>query len=125
MKYGTPASGVADRFAAETANLLAGNESRRRRSGSHFVSAGVAGPCGSCHRRYGREPDPDDQQGSFAHVAFRCRFDRATALPFEEEKPGFGLIWRFGADFPAKPFLNSRSVFARGLMGQPLQAKGY
>ena len=123
MKYGTPASGVADRFSAETANLLAGNDPGAALLEITLFRLELLALTDLSIAVTGGNLTPDDQPGSFAHVAVRDRSNRGSPRLSREGKWDFGPIWRFRVVFPGERYLNSRSVFVRGLMGQPLQAK--
>jgi len=122
MKYGTPASGVADRFAAETANLLTGNEPgaavlevtlfRLELLTLGDLTIAVTG--GNLTPTINKDPLP-----MWRSVIVRT----GDRLAFRGRKVGFRAYLAVQGGFSGEQYLNSRSVFVRGLMGRPLQAK--
>jgi antagonist of KipI len=121
MKYGIPASGVADSFSARIANFLVGNSSgaavlettlfRLELLALEDLFIAITG--GDLSPRLTKNPLPMWQ------AVF---IQRGDCVSFRGRKLGFRafLAVRGGLDGPK--FLNSRSVFARGLMGNPLKA---
>jgi antagonist of KipI len=122
MKYGTPASGVADRFSAEAANLLAGNDPGAalleialfRLELLALTDLTIAVTGGNLTPTINRDPLP-----RWRSVTVRT----GDRLAFRGRKMGFRAYLAVQGGFSGERYLNSRSVFVRGLMGQPLQAK--
>ncbi len=122
MKYGTPASGVADRFAAETANRLAGNDpgaalletalARLELLALSDLVIAVTG--GNLTPSINRDPLP-----MWRSVSVRP----GDRIGFRGRKTGFRAYLAVQGGFSGEEYLRSRSVFVRGLMGQPLRAK--
>jgi antagonist of KipI len=122
MKYGTPASGAADAFAAETANLLAGNRPgaavletalfRLELLALENLTVAVTG--GNLAPTLNGGPMPMWQT-----VPVRA----GDRLAFRGRKTGFRAYLAVGGGFAGVEFLRSRSVFVRGLMGRPLIAR--
>ena len=122
MKYGTPASGVADRFSAETANLLVGNDPGAalleitlfRLEVLALTDLTIAVTGGNLTPTINQDPLP-----GWRSVTVRT----GDRLAFRGRKMGFRAYLAVQGGFSGERYLNSRSVFVRGLMGQPLQAK--
>ena len=122
MKYGTPASGVADRFSAETANLLVGNDPGAalleitlfRLELLALTDLAIAVTGGNLTPTINRDPLP-----RWRSVTVRT----GDRLACRGRKMGFRAYLAVQGGFSGERYLNSRSVFVRGLMGQPLQAK--
>jgi biotin-dependent carboxylase-like uncharacterized protein len=121
MKYGIPASGVADHFSAGVANLLAGNPPeatvlettlfRLELMAAEDLVIAVTG--GDLSPTLNKEPLPMWRAVSVMsgdRIAFRGR------------KQGFRAYLAVRGGFAGTQFLGSRSVFVRGLMGNPLKA---
>lgn len=122
MKYGTPASGVADRFSAETANLLVGNDPGAalleitlfRLELLALTDLTIAVTGGNLTPTINQDPLP-----RWRSVTVRT----GDRLAYRGRKMGFRAYLAVQGGFSGERYLNSRSVFVRGLMGQPLQAK--
>ena len=122
MKYGTPASGVADRFAAETANLLVGNDPGAalletalfRLELLALTDLVIAVTGGNLTPTINRNPLP-----MWRSVLVRA----GDRIAFRGRKTGFRAYLAVQGGFSGEEYLQSRSVFVRGLMGQPLQTK--
>lgn len=122
MKYGTPASGVADRFAAVTANLLTGNEPRAallevtlfRLELRALADLTIAVTGGNLTPMVNMDPLP-----MWRSVAVRA----GDRIAFRGRKKGFRAYLAVRGGFSGEQYLKSRSVFVRGLMGWPLQPK--
>ncbi len=122
MKYGTPASGVADRFAATTANLLTGNEAdaalleialfRLELRALGDLTVAVTG--GNLLPTVNKDPLP-----MWRSVTVRS----GDCIAFRGRKKGFRAYLAVRGGFSGERYLHSRSVFVRGLMGRPLQPK--
>ena len=122
MKYGTPASGVADRFSAETANLLAGNDPGAALLEITLFRLELLALTDLTIAVTGGNPTPTINQNPLPRwrsVTVRT----GDRLAFRGRKMGFRAYLAVQGGFSGERYLNSRSVFVRGLMGQPLQAK--
>ncbi len=121
MRYGIPASGVADRFSARVANLLVGNAPgaalleitlfRLELLALNDLIIAVTG--GNLSPVVNNNPLPMWQTVPISkgeRVAFRAR------------KQGFRAYLALQGGFSGQKFLGSRSVFIRGLMGNMLKA---
>jgi len=121
MKYGTPASGVADPFAAEAANRLVGNDPgaallettlfRLELLALEELTIAITG--GDLTPTINKAPLP-----MWRSVPVRP----GDRIAFQRRKTGFRAYLAVGGGFSAEEFLGSRSVFVRGLMGQPLRS---
>ena len=121
MKYGIPGSGVAGSFSARIANLLVGNSSGAAvlettlfrlellALGDLFIA--ITG--GDLSPALNKIPLPMWQAVSI---------QRGDRISFRARKLGFRAFLAVRGGFDGPKFLNSRSVFARGLMGNPLKA---
>ncbi len=120
MKYGTPASGVADRFSAEAANRLVSNDPgaalleitlfRLELLALADLIIAVAG--GNLSPTLNQTPLPMWQS-----VPIRG----GDRISFRGRKQGFRAYLAVQGGFSGERFLDSRSVFVRGLMGQSLR----
>ena len=121
MKYGIPASGAADRFSARLANLLAGNAPeatvlettlfRLELLALEDLLIAITG--GDLSPRVDKEPLPMWQA---------VPIKNGDRISFSGRKGGFRAFLAVRGGFAGPQFLGSRSVFARGLMGDPLKA---
>jgi antagonist of KipI len=121
MKYGVPASGVSDTFAAKIGNRLVGNQPgaalleillfRLELLALDDLIIAVTG--GDLSPTIHRTPLPMWQA-----VSIR----KGDRLIFKGRKKGFRAFLAVRGGFEGPKFLGSRSVFARGLMGEPLKA---
>jgi biotin-dependent carboxylase-like uncharacterized protein len=121
MKYGTPASGVADRFSARVANLLVGNTPgaalleitlfRLELLALNALAIAVTG--GNLSPMVNGNPLPMWQ------TVFVKKGDR---IVFRRRKQGFRAYLAVQGGLSGQKFLGSRSVFVRGLMGGILKA---
>jgi biotin-dependent carboxylase-like uncharacterized protein len=122
MKYGIPASGAADSFAAEAANLLAGNDPgaalleitlfRLELLALEELTVAVTG--GDLTPTVNKAPLPRWRS---------VRVRPGDRIAFRGRKTGFRAYLAVRGGFSGEKFLDSRSVFVRGLMGQPLRAE--
>jgi antagonist of KipI len=121
MKYGIPASGAADRFSARVANLLAGNlpeaavlETTLFRLDLLALEDLVIAVTGAdLSPRVNQVPLPMWQGVGVKN---------GDRISFGGRKRGFRSFLAVRGGFAGPRFLGSRSVFARGLMGNPFQA---
>jgi antagonist of KipI len=121
MKYGTPASGAADRFSARVANWLAGNPAsaallevtlfRLELVALNDLVAAVAG--GDLSPVVEGNPFPMGQA---------IAIQKGERVLFRARKQGLRAYLAVRGGFSGPVFLGSRSTFVRGLMGAPLQA---
>ena len=120
MKYGTPASGVADRFSAQVANSLVGNPPgaalleitlfRLELLGLNDLVIGLTG--GDLSPTLNGNPLPMWQT---------FPVNKGNRIAFRMRKQGFRAYLAVQGGLSGKEFLGSRSVFVRGLMGNVLQ----
>jgi len=120
MKYGIPASGVADRFSARVANLLVGNQPeaailetalfRLELLALENLAIAVAG--GDLSPTVNKNPFPMWQAVSI---------QKGDRISFRGRKRGFRAFLAVGGGFTGPRYLGSRSVFSRGLMGNALK----
>jgi antagonist of KipI len=121
MKYGTPASGAADRFSARVANWLVGNPAsaallevtlfRLELVALNDLVAAVAG--GDLSAVVNGNPFPMWQA---------MAIKKGERVIFRARKQGLRAYLAVRGGFCGPVFLGSRSTFVRGLMGTPLQA---
>lgn len=121
MKYGIPPSGVADRFSAQVANWLVGNPShvglleitlfRLELLALNELEIAITGA--------NLMPHLNGQPISMWENIFLKSGDR---LLFKGRKSGLRAYLAVRGGFVGPEYLGSRSVFPRGLMGQPLKA---
>ncbi len=121
MKYGTPASGVADSFSARVANLLAGNLPgaavlettlfRLELLAMDDVTIAVTG--GDLSPVLEKNPLPMWQAVSAK---------KGDKISFRARKKGFRSFLGVSGGFDGPKFMGSRSVYVRGLMGASLKA---
>jgi antagonist of KipI len=120
MRYGIPASGVADRFSAQVANLLVGNKPeaavlettlfRLELLALENLAMAVTG--GDLSPTVNKNPFPMWQAVSI---------QRGDRISFRGRKKGFRAFLAVRGGFSGPRYLGSRSVFSRGLMGNALK----
>jgi biotin-dependent carboxylase-like uncharacterized protein len=120
MRYGVPASGASDRFSAQTANLLVGNRPeaailetalfRLELLALSNLTVAVAG--GDLSPSVNKTPFPMWQAVSI---------QPGDRISFRGRKKGFRAFLAVRGGFSGPRYLGSRSVFSRGLMGNPLR----
>jgi biotin-dependent carboxylase-like uncharacterized protein len=121
MKYGIPASGVADRFSAQVANLLVGNKPEAavlettlfRLDLLALENFAIAVTGGDLSPEANRTPFPMWQAVSI---------QKGDRISFRGRKQGFRAFLAVRGGFSGPRYLGSRSVFSRGLMGNALKA---
>jgi biotin-dependent carboxylase-like uncharacterized protein len=121
MKFGIPTSGAADRFSARVANLLAGNAPEAtvlettlfRLELLALEDLVIAITGGDLSPRVNKESLP-----MWETVPIK----NGDRISFTTRKGGFRAFLAVRGGFAGPQFLGSRSVFARGLMGNPLKA---
>ena len=120
MKYGTPASGFADRFSAQVSNLLAGNKPGApllettlfRLELLALTDSTISVTGGNLTPTINKNPLPMWQA-----VGIKA----GDRISFRGRKEGFRAYLGVQGGFLGETFLKSESVFVRGLMGRPLQ----
>lgn len=120
MKYGIPASGAADRFSARVANLLVGNKPEAavletvlfRLDLLALEKLALAITGGDLSPTMNKDPFPMWQA-----VPIR----KGDRISFRGRKRGFRAFLAVRGGFSGPRYLGSRSVFSRGLMGNPLR----
>jgi len=120
MKYGIPASGAADRFSSQVANLLVGNKPeatvlettlfRLELLALENLAMAVTG--GDLSPTVNKNPFPMWQA-----VSIR----KGDRISFRGRKRGFRAFLAVRGGFSGPRYLGSRSVFSRGLMGNSLR----
>jgi antagonist of KipI len=120
MKYGIPASGAADRFSAQVANLLVGNKPeaavlettifRLELLALENLAMAVTG--GDLSPTVNITPFPMWQAVSIK---------KGDRISFRGRKRGFRAFVAVRGGFSGPGYLGSRSVFSRGLMGNALR----
>ncbi len=121
MKYGIPASGVADRFSAHVANLLAGNKPEAavlettlfRLELLALENLAIAVTGGDLSPAVDKTPFPMWQAVSI---------QKGNQISFRGRKRGFRAFMAVRGGFAGPRYLGSRSVFSRGLMGNALKS---
>lgn len=120
MKFGIPASGVADRFSAQVANLLVGNEPQAavlettlfRLELLALADLTLAVTGGDLSAAVNNAPLAMWQSVSV---------QKGDRISFQRRKRGLRAVLAVRGGFGGPRFLGSRSVFVRGLMGNPLK----
>jgi biotin-dependent carboxylase-like uncharacterized protein len=120
MKYGIPASGVADRLSTQVANLLVGNKPeaavlettlfRLELLALENLAMAVTG--GDLSPTLNKNPFPMWQAVSI---------QKGDRISFRGRKKGFRAFLAVRGGFSGPRYLGSRSVFSRGLMGNALK----
>lgn len=120
MKYGTPASGAADQFSARIANWLVGNAAhaallevtlfRLELLALNDLVIAVAGG------------DLSPAMNATSIPLWQSIFiEKGKRIFFRSRKQGLRAYLAVRGGFSGPVFLGSRSVFVRGLMGNPLR----
>ncbi len=120
MKYGIPASGAADLFSAQVANLLVGNKPEAavlettlfRLELLALENLAVAVTGGDLSPSVNKTPFPMWQAVSV---------QKGDRISFRGRKKGFRAFVAVRGGFSGPRYLGSRSVFSRGLMGKTLK----
>jgi biotin-dependent carboxylase-like uncharacterized protein len=121
MKYGTPAAGVADSFAAEAANLLAGNDPGAALLEITLFRLELLALGELTIAVTGGDLTPTVNKASLP-MWRAVRTAPGDRIAFRGRKTGFRAYLAVRGGFSGEEFLRSRAVFVRGLMGQPLRA---
>ena len=121
MKYGIPASGAADRFSSQVANLLVGNKPEAtvlettlfRLELLALENLAIAVTGGDLSPTVNKNP-------LFMWQAVEVK--KGDRISFRGRRRGFRAFVAARGGFSGPQFLGSRSVFSRGLMGNALKA---
>jgi antagonist of KipI len=121
MKYGTPVSGMADRFSGKAANFLVGNspyfpvlEITLFRLELLALADGIISVTGG-----NLTPTIN---GNDLPMWQSVAIQAGDRIAFRGRRHGFRAYLAVRGGFSGETFLSSRSVFVRGFMGQPLRA---
>jgi len=120
MKYGVPASGVADHFSAGVANLLVGNPLEAAVLETTLFRLELLAAEGLVMAVTGGDLSPELNRESLP-MWRAVQVKGGDRIAFRRRKQGFRAYLAVRGGFAGPQFLGSRSVFARGLMGNPLR----
>jgi biotin-dependent carboxylase-like uncharacterized protein len=120
MKYGTPASGVADRFSAQVANTLVGNPPGAALLEITLFRLELLGLNDLVIALTGGDLSPT-LNGNPLPMWQTFPVKKGNRIAFRMRKQGFRAYLAVQGGLSGKEFLGSRSVFVRGLMGNVLQ----
>jgi len=120
MKYGTPASGVADRFSAQVANSLVGNPPGAALLEITLFRLELLVLNDSVIAVTGGDLSPT-LNGNPLPMWQTFPVNKGNRIAFRMRKQGFRAYLAVQGGLSGKEFLGSRSVFVRGLMGNVLQ----
>jgi biotin-dependent carboxylase-like uncharacterized protein len=120
MKYGTPASGVADRFSAQVANTLVGNPPGAALLEITLFRLELLGLNDLVIALTGGDLSPT-LNGNPLPMWQTFPVKKGDRIAFRMRKQGFRAYLAVQGGLSGKEFLGSRSVFVRGLMGNVLQ----
>ena len=121
MKYGLPASGAADRFSAQVANWLVGNPAGAALLEITLFRLELLALNDLTIAITGGDLAPAVERESIA--MWQCiTITKGKRVLFRARKQGLRAYLAIGGGFSGPLFLGSRSVFVRGLMGNPLKA---
>jgi len=121
MKYGTPASGAADRFSARVANWLVGNPAGAALLEVTLFRLEILALNDVVIAITGGDLSPvvnGNPVGMWQAIAVA----KGERVLFRARKNGLRAYLAVRGGFSGPVFLGSRSVFVRGMMGSPLQA---
>jgi len=121
MKYGTPASGAADRFSARVANWLVGNPAGAALLEVTLFRLEILALNDVVIAITGGDLSPvvnGNPVGMWQAIAV----GKGERVLFRARKKGLRAYLAVRGGFSGPVFLGSRSVFVRGMMGSPLQA---
>jgi antagonist of KipI len=121
MKYGTPVSGMADRFSAKAANLLVGNNPGLSVLETTLFRLELLALADGIISVTGGNLTPTIN-GNALPMWQSVAIQAGDRIAFRARRQGFRAYLAVRGGFSAETFLNSRSVFVRGFMGQPLRA---
>ena len=121
MKYGTPASGAADRFSARVANWLVGNPAHAALLEVTLFRLEVLALNNLIIAITGGNLSPV-VNGNPLPMWQAIAIKKGERVLFRARKQGVRAYLAVRGGFSGPVFLGSRSVFVRGLMGNPLQA---
>jgi biotin-dependent carboxylase-like uncharacterized protein len=120
MKYGTPASGVADSFSAQVANLLVGNPPGAALLEITLFRLELLALNDLIIAVTGGNLSPN-LNGKSLPMWQALALREGERVAFRARKEGFRAYLAIQGGFSGREFLGSRSVFVRGLMGNVLQ----
>ncbi len=121
MKYGTPASGAADRFAARAANWLVGNAETCAVLETTLFRLELVALNELVIAVAGADLAPE-VNGAPLPMWESVSIKKGETVRFRARRKGLRAYLAVAGGFSAPVFLGSRSVFVRGLMGRPLEA---
>ena len=120
MKYGIPASGVADRFSAQVANLLVGNQPEAAVLETTLFRLELLALENLSIAVTGGDLSPAVDKTSFP-MWQAVSIQKGNRISFRGRKRGFRAFMAVRGGFSGPRYLGSRSVFSRGLMGNALK----
>ncbi len=120
MKYGTPVSGVADRFSAEAANRLVGNDPGAALLETTLFRLELLALTDLVIAVTGADLSPALNKSPLP-MWQAVPVHEGDRILFRGRKQGVRAYLAVQGGFSGEGFLNSRSVFVRGLMGRPLR----
>ena len=121
MKYGTPASGAADRFSARVANWLVGNPAHAALLEVTLFRLELLALNNGIIAITGGDLSPV-VNGNPLPMWQAMALKKGERVLFRARKQGLRAYLAVRGGFSGPVFLGSRSVFVRGLMGNPLQS---
>ncbi|NWF57267.1 MAG: biotin-dependent carboxyltransferase [Syntrophaceae bacterium] len=120
MKYGIPASGVADLFSARVANLLVGNKSEAALLETTLFRLELRALENLAIAITGGDLSPTLNQAPLP-MWRAVPIQKGDRISFRGRKKGFRAFLAVRGGFSGPRYLGSRSVFSRGLMGHALK----
>ncbi len=120
MKYGTPASGAADRFSARAANWLVGNAETCAVLETTLFRLELEALDDLVIAVTGGDLSPE-VNGNPLPMWESVFIKKGQKIRFRARRKGIRAYLAAAGGFSAPVFLGSRSVFLRGLMGKPLE----
>jgi antagonist of KipI len=120
MKYGIPASGAADRFSAQVANLLVGNKPEAAVLETTLFRLDLLALENLAIAVTGGDLSPTVNKNPFL-MWQAVLIQRGDRISFRGRKKGFRAFLAVRGGFSGPRYLGSRSVFSRGLMGNALR----
>jgi antagonist of KipI len=120
MKFGIPASGAADRFSAQVANLLVGNEPQAAVLETTLFRLELLALADLTLAVTGGDLSPA-VNGTPLPMGQSVSIHQGDRISFRGRKRGFRAFLAVRGGFGGPRFLGSRSVFVRGMMGNPLR----
>jgi biotin-dependent carboxylase-like uncharacterized protein len=121
MKYGIPASGAADRFSARVANWLVGNATGAALLEISLFRLELLALTDLVIAITGGDLTPK-VNGTSVPMWQSISIQKGDSILFRARRNGLRAYLAVRGGFTGPVFLGSRSVFVRGLMGNPLRA---